>query len=45
MVGDNVRKYPELYRRLVDEGHRIGYPHPQPISADSVIQSMTTVTM
>ena len=24
MVGDNVRKYPELYRRVVEEGHRIG---------------------
>lgn len=24
MVGDNVRKYPELYRRVVDEGHRTG---------------------
>ena len=24
MVGDNVRKYPELYQRIVDEGHQIG---------------------
>lgn len=24
MVGDNVRKYPELYRRILDEGHQIG---------------------
>ncbi|MBP3510980.1 MAG: polysaccharide deacetylase family protein [Prevotella sp.] len=24
MVGDNVRKHPELYRRVVAEGHRIG---------------------
>ena len=24
MVGDNVRKYPELYQRVVEEGHRIG---------------------
>ena len=24
MVGDNVRKYPELHQRVVDEGHRIG---------------------
>jgi peptidoglycan/xylan/chitin deacetylase (PgdA/CDA1 family) len=24
MVGDNVRKYPELYERVVAEGHRIG---------------------
>lgn len=24
MVGDNVRKYPELYRRVVEEGHRVG---------------------
>ena len=24
MVGDNVRKYPELYQRVVSEGHRIG---------------------
>lgn len=24
MVGDNVRKHPELYRRVVEEGHRIG---------------------
>lgn len=24
MVGDNVRKHPELYRRVVDEGHRVG---------------------
>ena len=24
MVGDNVRKYPELFRRVVAEGHRIG---------------------
>ena len=24
MVGDNVRKYPELYERVVSEGHRIG---------------------
>lgn len=24
MVGDNVRKYPELHQRVVDEEHRIG---------------------
>lgn len=24
MVGDNVRKYPEIYERVVKEGHRIG---------------------
>ena len=24
MVGDNVRKYPELYKRIVDEGHLVG---------------------
>ncbi len=24
MVGDNVRKYPELHRRVVEDGHRIG---------------------
>ena len=24
MVGDNVRKYPELYRRIVDAGHQVG---------------------
>lgn len=24
MVGDNVRKYPELYRKVVEAGHRIG---------------------
>ena len=24
MVGDNVRKYPELHQRVVNEGHRIG---------------------
>jgi len=24
MVGDNVRKYPDLYRRIVDEGHQAG---------------------
>lgn len=24
MVGDNVRKYPELYRRIVEEGHQVG---------------------
>lgn len=24
MVGDNVRKYPELYRRIVEAGHRVG---------------------
>ena len=24
MVGDNVRKYPNLHQRVVDEGHRIG---------------------
>lgn len=24
MVGDNVRKHPELHQRVVDEGHRIG---------------------
>ena len=24
MVGDNVRKYPDLFRRIVDEGHQIG---------------------
>ena len=24
MVGDNVRKYPEIYQRVVSEGHRIG---------------------
>ena len=24
MVGDNVRKYPEIYQRVVNEGHRIG---------------------
>lgn len=24
MVGDNVRKHPDVYRMVVDEGHRIG---------------------
>ena len=24
VVGDNVRKYPELYQQIVDEGHRVG---------------------
>ena len=24
MVGDNVRKYPDLYQQIVDEGHRVG---------------------
>lgn len=24
MVGDNVRKYPELFRRIVAEGHQVG---------------------
>ena len=24
MVGDNVRKYPELYERIVSEGHQVG---------------------
>ena len=24
MVGDNVRKYPELYQRVLDEGHQVG---------------------
>ena len=24
MVGDNVRRYPEVYRQVVDEGHAIG---------------------
>ena len=24
VVGDNVRKYPELFRRLIAEGHRVG---------------------
>jgi peptidoglycan/xylan/chitin deacetylase (PgdA/CDA1 family) len=23
-VGDNVRKYPEIYKRILDEGHRVG---------------------
>ena len=24
MVGDNVRKYPDLYRRIVEAGHQVG---------------------
>jgi len=24
MVGDNVRKYPELYQRIMSEGHQVG---------------------
>jgi peptidoglycan/xylan/chitin deacetylase (PgdA/CDA1 family) len=24
MVGDNVRKYPELFQRILDEGHQVG---------------------
>ena len=24
MVGDNVRKYPELFQQIVDEGHQVG---------------------
>ena len=24
MVGDNVRKYPELYQQIIDEGHQLG---------------------
>ena len=24
MVGDNVRKYPELYKRILAEGHQVG---------------------
>ena len=23
-VGDNVRKHPELFQRILDEGHRVG---------------------
>ena len=23
-VGDNVRKYPELFQRILDEGHQVG---------------------
>lgn len=23
-IGDNVRKYPEMYRRILEEGHRVG---------------------
>ena len=24
VVGDNVRKYPELYQQIIDEGHQVG---------------------
>ncbi len=24
MVGENVKRYPELYRRIIDEGHQVG---------------------
>ena len=24
MVGENVERHPELYQRIVDEGHRVG---------------------
>ena len=24
MVGDNVRKYPDIYKRIVAEGHQVG---------------------
>ncbi|MCD8029413.1 MAG: polysaccharide deacetylase family protein [Bacteroides sp.] len=24
MVGDNIRKYPDIYRMVVEEGHRVG---------------------
>jgi peptidoglycan/xylan/chitin deacetylase (PgdA/CDA1 family) len=24
MVGDNVRKYPELYQQVIDQGHQVG---------------------
>ena len=24
MVGDNVRKYPDIFRRIVEEGHQVG---------------------
>jgi len=24
MVGDNVRKHPELYQRIIDDGHQVG---------------------
>jgi len=34
-VGDNVRKYPEIYRQLLDRGHRVGnhtFHHKQGLS-------------
>ena len=32
MVGDNVRKYPDLYQRVLDEGHQVGNHTPNHIS-------------
>ncbi|MGC9151041.1 MAG: polysaccharide deacetylase family protein [Microbacter sp.] len=37
-VGDNVRKYPDLYRQLIDKGHRVGnhtFNHLKAFSTDS----------
>ena len=33
MVGDNVRKYPELFERVKAEGHRIGHHTMNPFSS------------
>ena len=45
MVGDNVRKYPEVYRMVVERGHRIGnhtYHHLKGLglSADSYVANV-----
>ena len=44
MVGDNVRKHPELYERILAEGHQ-GGTIPTTTSRDFPIRSRSTATM
>ena len=44
MVGDNVRKYPELYQRILREGHQVGN-HTITISAPLTALYTNTATM
>ena len=36
MVGDNVRKYPGLYREVLSQGHRVGKPYNAPSAGPEV---------
>ena len=41
MVGDNVRKHPEVFQMVIDRGHRVYSPHMTPNGVFNVVKNYT----